>query len=243
MNKQNLRRLSNNKKKKVGSDTKKLFNKLYSVYSEFSKSYEIQKATDLNIELDWQQLEEELNNVLKNNYSYMLNSETEYFKEFYNVKLTQDNISVINKKINSSYSKKIGSKVKNIVETDKNYIENLTKNAKELGWTYDRLTQELDKSLESMSYNRSKTIAITETNTLTSEIDQETALEVDMSKKTWIHTGAGTTNRINHLKLDGSTIGIKEKFNLGGGVYALYPHDPSLPAKEVVNCYCMAIYE
>lgn len=41
----------------------------------------------------------------------------------------------------------------------------------------------------------------------------------------------------SHRDLNGTTIPMGEKFTVGG-VTADGPHDPVLPAREVVNCRC-----
>ena len=94
-----------------------------------------------------------------------------------------------------------------------------------------------------MSKGRSRTIARTETMNATRTTTDTTATEAGMEYKEWIHTDAGKTQRENHVALDGVKVKINEYFDLGGGVLALYPHDPTLPAEELINCYCIVIYE
>jgi len=59
-------------------------------------------------------------------------------------------------------------------------------------------------------------------------------------KKQWLHSGNVQHPRLHHAALDGQTIGIDEKF-LVGGYECDGPHDPALPAGEVIRCGCTTI--
>lgn len=56
-------------------------------------------------------------------------------------------------------------------------------------------------------------------------------------RKQWMHSGNIRNPRPHHAALDGQTIGIDEKF-LVGGYECDGPHDPDLPASEVIRCGC-----
>lgn len=60
----------------------------------------------------------------------------------------------------------------------------------------------------------------------------EAATMVGRTTKTW-HLGASDNHRPSHVALDGTTIGIDERFANG----LRYPHSPGPPA-EVLNCNC-----
>lgn len=61
-------------------------------------------------------------------------------------------------------------------------------------------------------------------------------------KKRWMHSHR-TAPRLGHLDLDGVAVGATERFDLVGKDGKRYtpiaPHDPILPASEVVNCMCI----
>ena len=65
----------------------------------------------------------------------------------------------------------------------------------------------------------------------------------DMGKK-WIHSHVGVP-RPGHLMLDGVIIPADEQFELVGAdgeiYYVDHPHDPDLPAGEVINCRCQIV--
>jgi uncharacterized protein with gpF-like domain len=59
--------------------------------------------------------------------------------------------------------------------------------------------------------------------------------------KEWMHSHQGIP-RLNHLFLDGQRVRANEMFELMGEDGVVYrisgPHDPRLPAGEVINCKC-----
>jgi hypothetical protein len=63
-------------------------------------------------------------------------------------------------------------------------------------------------------------------------------------RKQWLHSHVGIP-RPGHLDLDNVVVGVNEKFRLlgvEGDVFLIEaPHDPILPAQEVVNCKCAAV--
>lgn len=59
-------------------------------------------------------------------------------------------------------------------------------------------------------------------------------------RKTW-HTALDERVRLTHIALEGKTIGIDEKFNVGGYL-GLYPLDSNLPIHETANCRCSVSY-
>ncbi len=76
-----------------------------------------------------------------------------------------------------------------------------------------------------------------------SRIEQFAGTYKNMGKQ-WIHSHIGIP-RAGHLMLDRVIVGWDEPFELQGQdgktYYPMMPHDPILPAGEVVNCKCMVI--
>lgn len=57
--------------------------------------------------------------------------------------------------------------------------------------------------------------------------------------KTWIHGGGVKDPRPHHVAANGMTVrGLNTPFVLASGVSLLYPHDPSAPGSETINCTC-----
>ncbi len=65
--------------------------------------------------------------------------------------------------------------------------------------------------------------------------------DVEAVTKKWVH-GLSAEARPNHVAINGTRVDFAEKFDLGNGIFALYPHDENLPASETLNCRCTAFY-
>lgn len=224
-------RLARLKNRKIETETRILQRAIRSAYLEFMNSNKITKA--FNLKLEWELLKEKLVSKISNSYKKMfMDLSTD---ELINIK--------VKKKVDKIYLKKLGKKITNIVDSDKERVSKIIEQSVDEGLSNADITTKVYNTLDNVSRSRAKTIAVTEVRTMSSDIDYNLALEVGMTKKTWIHTSTGKTNRRNHEALNGVTIGIDEKFNLGNGIYADRPHDENLPASEVINCYCICIYE
>ncbi|AGK52024.1 phage minor head protein [Bacillus sp. 1NLA3E] len=95
------------------------------------------------------------------------------------------------------------------------------------------------KDLPQFDRLRARTTAITEILTASSRSQWEAYMQSPaVTKKSWKHSGGKKNNpRKEHEDLDGTEIGVDEKFDVNGNE-ADYPRDPSLPASERVNCHC-----
>ena len=111
-----------------------------------------------------------------------------------------------------------------------------------------------DPSVFGTIATRAEMIARTEVSRLYSmayaEQSTESAQRYPGMRQVWEHsqsspgfTAFQTRNsRPNHIRVwqetSANPIPVGALFDLGGGVMARYPHDPNLPAKEVVGCRC-----
>jgi hypothetical protein len=59
--------------------------------------------------------------------------------------------------------------------------------------------------------------------------------------KRWLATEDART-RPDHVEADGQVVPFDQPFTVGG-FQMMYPHDPTAPAKEVVNCRCTMLLE
>jgi hypothetical protein len=60
-------------------------------------------------------------------------------------------------------------------------------------------------------------------------------------RKIWRHM-ANENPRIQHVEMDGESVGLEEVFVMPDGTRMLYPHDPEAPAKHTLGCHCQADY-
>lgn len=107
---------------------------------------------------------------------------------------------------------------------------------------------------ESMPTNI-KTIAVTETKFVVSNIRNEYIKRINAQTsedykivKTWVHnTSMSASPRHPHEKLNGKKVEMDKPFvwkNEDGIIIrANYPHEPGLPASEVINCHCDVSYD
>ena len=96
------------------------------------------------------------------------------------------------------------------------------------------------KELPDFDRNRAKTTAITEMLTAHSRSQWESYMQSPVvTEKTWKHSGSkGIKPREDHVSLDGTSVAVDKTFTVGGES-AQYPRDPSLSAKQRVNCHCV----
>lgn len=105
-----------------------------------------------------------------------------------------------------------------------------------------RVAEALDVAGEDASKigARAERIARTELSGLMNEVSYTQMEESGVvTGKQWYSIGDGRT-RSSHQAVNGMKVGFNEKFSVNG-LLADGPHDPSLPASELVNCRCRLI--
>lgn len=95
------------------------------------------------------------------------------------------------------------------------------------------------KDLPGFNRKRARATAITEILTASSHSQWEAYKQSPaVVGKKWKHSGSKKNKpRPDHVKLDGTVVGVDEAFDVGGEE-AQYPRDPSLSTKQRVNCHC-----
>lgn len=115
----------------------------------------------------------------------------------------------------------------------------------ENGWSARRLRDALRSDLVGVDPSgdllkiarRAELTARTEINGLASQVQWETAdVSGRVREKKWYSIGNGRT-RDTHRAANGQVRAFREPF-LVGGVEMMHPHDPSAPAREVIQCRC-----
>jgi hypothetical protein len=112
----------------------------------------------------------------------------------------------------------------------------------ETGMSTERLTQEIALNRDFAIY-RAQMIARTEVNGAYNAGNYQSNQALgDMGpvEKYWVATGDDRT-RQSHREADGQVRAFDQPFIVGGSEM-MYPHDPSGPASEVVNCRCVTAY-
>ena len=125
-----------------------------------------------------------------------------------------------------------------ISDTIKGKLELVLKNPMDVG--------ELTKSVktifqgEDMTYGHAKNIARTESNRVANDVRKEVSKSLGFTRKSWLTTIDGK-ERDAHADVNGTTIGIDEKFMVGGQEMDV-PGDPNGGPGNVCNCRCTALY-
>lgn len=141
-----------------------------------------------------------------------------------------------------SYQATAANRLVNVGETTWKMIRAQTVHALETGMTTEALKGRIEQ-VASFSEYRADTIARTETVAAYNAGDREAAAalgEYGPVEKVWLAT-LDERAREAHADLNDTCIPVDEPFNVNG-YSADGPHDPSLPAGEVVNCRCVIEY-
>ena len=233
MNKAQMMRMARRNSRSNAVDERRLAGKLRTIFRKLKIKN--------NLNIDWDSFHDSLTQVLSTNAKRKISLRVSEFMQIYNSENSR--IPIVTRKISEKYHKELAKKVTRIEESTRERIAALVKDGREKGLTFEEMTQSINKNIEHISMARSRVIAITETGNISNAADNEMAVDLGFKMKTWIHVGSGKSDRLNHFKLNMKSIPINEKFDLGDGIEALYPHDSNLPAGEIVNCHCLIIYE
>jgi len=116
-------------------------------------------------------------------------------------------------------------------------FDTIVRNFYDLGSNpFDRaFLDELKSDLGYKTDYEAKRFALTETGIAAESAQMETWRRNGVTRKQWRILGVNT--RPTHQALDKVTVGIEEKF-LVGGFEADHPLDPTLPPEELINCHC-----
>lgn len=239
-------KLFKNLEKKLSVRNRKRVKKVFIDFAEKIKKDNGDKFADevkVVIDIDYKYLQEKFKDVLEIIYLYNFDEIIGTFKNAYNKKLSEKIIKGIRDYLLEDFNKKNAlKKAKIMANTTKDKLNKIIVQAQREGWSHKDLVKEIMSSVENMSEYRASTIARTETSTSINTVSYKTSTSSGMKEKGWIHIGGKKVDRENHKALNGKWIPIEEKWDLGNGIYAEYPHDANLPASEVVRCSCLQIY-
>lgn len=88
---------------------------------------------------------------------------------------------------------------------------------------------------------RARMIARTEAHTAANAATHEAAIASGVvTQQEWV-SSADERTRLDHADSNGQTVGIREKFNVGGELLE-YPGDPNGSAENIINCRCAAVH-
>lgn len=193
--------------------------------------------------VNWNKVKNIFNGSLKKIYGNTFEEILKGFQINYEKKLESNKIRGIRDYFLEEWNKKnAASRATQLTESTKKILNNIITEAQKEGKPHKEVVKEILEKTEDMSKDRANAIARTETSKSINTTSYETADEIGMVEKCWIHIGGKKTFRQKHKALNGKWIKIEDVFVIGDGIEARYPHDDKLPASEVVHCSCMIIF-
>jgi uncharacterized protein with gpF-like domain len=136
------------------------------------------------------------------------------------------------------------NRLRNVGDTVYNMITAKTRAAIDSGASNEQLKQSI-REIGGFSEYRADVIARTEVVGAYGNGDwngMQALGEYGPVEKTWLATRDART-RPSHLNMNDKTLPVADPFTVGPkGAQMLYPHDPSGPASETVQCRCITLY-
>ncbi len=225
--------------KEVQRVTEQNYKAIAKVFVDFGNDTEKQFAKITMQDLKWDVLKSRLDIVLSTNSKRSTKSFVNFLNKLFDFKLKTDKIEAVENETVNQYAKGLAKKVTYVTETTKNQIASLIDNNK--GLNTNDLAKLINEKFVEISKGRAKTISRTESANLFNNANLNTAKEVGMKCKTWIHGVNSPNERPHHKALSGTKLKFDEKFVLNG-IECDTAHDNSLPAREVCNCSCIVQY-
>ena len=225
--------------KEIQRVTEQNYKAIAKVFIDFGNDTEKQFAKITMQDIKWDVLKSRLDIVLSTNSKRSTKSFVNFLNKLFDFKLKTDKIEKVENETVNQYAKGLAKKVTYVTETTKNQIASLIDNNK--GLNTNDLAKLINEKFVEISKGRARTIARTESANLFNNANKNTADEVGMKYKTYIHGINSPNERPHHKALSGTKIKTSDKFNLNG-IECDMPHDNNLPASETVNCSCIVQY-
>ena len=225
--------------KEIQRVTEQNYKSIAKVFIDFGNETEKQFAKITMQDLKWDVLKSRLDIVLSTNSKRSTKSFVNFLNKLFDFKLKTDRIEAVENETVNQYAKGLAKKVTYVTETTKNQIASLIDNNK--GLNTNDLAKLINEKFVEISKGRARTISRTESANLFNNANLNTAQEVGMKYKIWIHGVNSPNERPHHKALSGTKLKFDEKFVLNG-IECDTPHDNNLPAREVCNCSCCCIY-
>lgn len=225
--------------KEIQRVTEQNYKAIAKVFIDFGNDTEKQFAKITMHDLKWDVLKSRLDIMLSTNSKRSTKSFVNFLNKLFDFKLKTDKIEAVENEAVNQYAKGLAKKVTYVTETTKNQIASLIDNNK--GLNTNDLAKLINEKFVEISKGRARTISRTESANLFNNANLNTAKDVGMKYKTWIHGVNSPNERPHHKALSGTKLKFDEKFVLNG-IECDTAHDNNLPASEVCNCSCIVSY-
>lgn len=150
--------------------------------------------------------------------------------------------------------KRTGSNIKSIINTNSKQIKRIvaewTAQSIQDGMTVDELSKFLQMEFEELSESNAQRIARTEVSLASQNgsLEAVKALGIPNMTKEWVSASDdrvrdGDKGGPDHAAMNGTVVGLDEKFNVPPDCDMEGPGDGSAPAEQVINCRCVLVYK
>lgn len=175
----------------------------------------------------------------------------ESLKKYYNdnkkgieklVKSNRVTLAEVNKRVKNNVSKAIFKDFKKEItrKVEMTQIVDGKKKTIKRFQSLSEIQKNLSKKYAKQEQFRVNRILDTEVHRLAEETKQAHHLLLGYSKKKWITTGDSKV-RDTHRAINGNVVDIDKNYRVGGS-WGMYPGDPNMKPKEIINCRCTSVY-
>ena len=175
----------------------------------------------------------------------------ESLKKYYNknkkdienlIKANRITLTEVNKRVKNNVSKAILKDFKKEItrKVEMTQIVDGKKKTIKRFQSLSEIQKNLSKKYAKQEQFRINRIIDTEVHRLAEEVKQAHHLLLGYSEKKWTTTGDSRV-RDSHRSINGTVIDIDNNFRVGGS-WGMYPGDPKMKPKEIINCRCTLIY-
>lgn len=232
-------------KKQIGQKVKRIqlrtvkknFKNVNKAYKNMGKAVYNSYLNDENLYLG--DFKNDMSDALNNNAKNSLGT-LDMLVQIHAMDIKKEQLESVKNKFLTNFAKNyVSGRVDSIHNTVDTNLRKLISNEIDSGSGTQEIAHKLLQKCNQYSVGSALTVARTETSYVINTSTHDCAVESDMKNKEWVHVGGGYKDRPSHVDMDGETQLIDEPFSNG----LQHPHEDGADASEVINCYCICVYE
>lgn len=230
----------------------------------FLKCYQVlsQEIEETLLKGDIDSLNDKIDKVVDNKFTRQLklalgtvaelniNQFVEYFIRVFKRTINIDELQTIKSNLLSKFLKRYTAEsITHISRTTKDLLKTRISKYTEEGLAFRDIVKNIVADTKGdIGKHRATIIARVETSKAMAITNYETAVKSGLKNKTWIYTFGSVTKRKYHEVMNGVTIPINKKFDVGGEgkvppVKMRFPKDPECRvAGQIISCSCQIFY-
>ncbi len=230
----------------------------------FLKCYQVlsQEIEETLLKGDIDSLNDKIDKIVDNKFTRQLkialttvaelniNQFIKYFMRVFERTINVEELQTIKSNLLKRFlNKYTAESVKNVSHTTKEILKTRISKYTQEGLSFRDIVKNIVADTKGdIGKHRATIIARVETSKAMSITNYETAVKSGLKKKTWIYTFGSVTKRKYHEAMNGKTIPINQKFDVGGEgkvppVKMRFPKDPECNvAGQIISCSCQIFY-